>query len=136
MADLSVTAANVAYVSGPTGVANAAAAITAGQQIYLNASSLAALAQSDGTTLEATTAGIALNPAATGQPVTYAKHGAIITSGATMALGDVYCVSVTAGGIGLIEELASTNKISIVGYPISTTQMQVHIINTGLAHGA
>ena len=96
----------------------------------------ARLAQSDGTTLEAAAAGIALNPAATGQPVTYAKHGSVINPGATLVLGDVYCVSVTAGGIGLIEELASTNKISMIGYPLSTSSMKVHIINTELAHGA
>lgn len=136
MADLSVTAANVAFTSGEKGVANAAAAITAGQVVYINASGLAALAQSDGTAIEATPAGIALNPAATGQPVTYAKHGAVINPGATLVLGDVYCVSVTAGGIGLIEELASTNRISIVGYPLTTSSMQVHLINTGTVHGA
>lgn len=136
MADLSVTAASVVFTSGEKGQANAGEAITAGQVIYLTAAGLAMKAQADGSTLEATAEGIALNAAGTGQPVVYAKPGSIINPGATLVLGDVYCVSVTAGGIGLIEELASTNKISIVGYPLTTSSMKVHIINTGTVHGA
>jgi hypothetical protein len=136
MADLSVTATSVAFTSGETGAANAAATITAGQVVYINASSLAALAQADGTALEATVAGVALNGGSTGQLITYAKNGAVINPGATLILGDVYCASVTAGAIGRIEELASTNYISVVGYPLTTSSLKVHILNTGLQHGA
>jgi hypothetical protein len=136
MADLSVTAGSVTYTSGETGAANAAATITAGQVIYINASSLAALAQADGTALEATIAGVALNGGSTGQRITYAKNGAIINIGATLVLGDIYCASVTAGAAGRIEELASTNYISVLGYPLSTSLLQLDIVNTGLQHGA
>ncbi len=136
MADLSVTATAVALTSGDTGAANAAATITAGQVVYLNASSLAALAQADGTALESTIAGIALNGGSTGQLITYAKTGAVINPGATLIMGDIYCASVTAGAVGRIEELASTNYISVVGYPLSTSSLKIHIINTALQHGA
>ncbi len=136
MADLSVTAGSVAFTSGEVGHANAGETITAGQVLYLTTAGVAMKSQADGTTLEATIAGVALNGGATGQPIAYAKHGSVINPGATMALGDVYCSSVTAGGIGLMEELASTNKISRLGWPLTTTSLKIDIANTGTVHGA
>jgi hypothetical protein len=136
MADLSVTATSVAFTSGETGAAAAAAAITAGAVVYINASGLVALAQSDGTATEATIAGVALNGGNSGQLITYAKNGSVINIGATLVLGDIYCASVTAGAAGRIEELASTNYISVLGYPLTTSSLKINIINTGLQHGA
>jgi hypothetical protein len=132
MPDLTVTATSVLLTSGPSDTANAAAAITAGQGIYLNTSSQAALAQSDGTAAEADAVGIALNGGGTGQPIRYAKSGAVINIGATTAKTTTYVVSATAGGVAPQADLVSTNRIVRLGYATATDgSFVVDIKNTG-----
>lgn len=120
MADLVVTATDVLYTSGPTETKNAAAAITAGQAVYAASSSTVALAQCDGTAAEVDAVGIALNAAGTGQPVTYAKHGATINIGATTSKATTYMVSATAGGVAPQADLDSGKRICRLGYSNAT----------------
>lgn len=132
MADLTVTATSVLFTSGPTETRNAAAAITAGQAVYAASSTTVALAQADGTSAEADAVGIALNGAGTGQPVTYAKHGAVINIGATTSKATAYVVSATAGGVAPQADLVSTNKIVYLGYATATDgSFVLNIKNTG-----
>lgn len=132
MADLTVTAAQVVLTSGETGRANAAETITAGQAVYLNGSSLAALAQSDGTAAQAAAVGIALHGALAGQPLTYAKHGAVIDIGATTAAGLLYYLSNTAGGVCPVADLGTADYVTVLGYGIDTGgEFTVHVLATG-----
>lgn len=134
MADLTITAASVLHTSGDKEVGVAGAAITAGQALYIDtaASNVLKLAQCDGTTLEATVAGIALNSAASGQSVVFAKQGAVINIGATTAKTTTYVLSAAAGGVCPQADLVSTNAIVRVGHATGTTgAFIVDIRNTG-----
>ena len=122
MADLSVTAANVALASGSQGVGVAGETITAGMPVYLKASDGRLWkAQCDGTTAEAAVVGIALHASLAGQPLAYAGPGAVMNIGATTAAGVFYYVSAAAGGIAPVADLAGTNKVTAVGYATGTS---------------
>jgi hypothetical protein len=134
MADLTVTAASVLHTSGDRETGVAGASITAGQAVYIDTANsyVLKLAQCDGTTLEATVAGIALNSAGTAQPVVYAKTGAVINIGATTAKTTTYVLSATAGGVCPQADLVSTNNIVRIGHATGTSgAFIVDIRNTG-----
>lgn len=102
MSDISITAANVKLVGGPTEDLIAGAAINAGQVAYKDAASgKAKLADNDSATAEVRSArGVAVNSAGTDQPVRLAKDGAVIDLGAAvLTAGTDYYLSGTAGGI-------------------------------------
>ena len=93
------------------------AAVTPGEVIYKKAADgLAYLAQADGTLEEATVAGIALNGAGIGQPVTYQQPGVEITIGSTAALtrGEIYCLSFTPGKIAVEADISGAGKYMVV----------------------
>ena len=134
MADLSITAASVAFTSGTKEATyNAGAAVTAGQVVYLDSTtSTYKLAQCDGTAAEADAVGLALHAAASGQPLAIAKHGSVINIGATTAKNTVYFVSATAGGVAPLADLSSGNRIVRVGQASATDgTFQVDIKNVG-----
>lgn len=107
------------------------ATVVAGQVVYLDANNLAKLAQSDGTALEATVAGVALHGAATGQPLKIAIAGDVTLDGLTAK--KFYFASSTAGAMELESDIQSTEKISKIGYAMSATVLRIAIENTGLA---
>lgn len=129
MADITVTAANVAKVSGATTeTGTAGATITAGKSVYKrNSDSKWLLAQCDGTDEEAGSAGvgIALNGCSDGQPITVLTAGDI-TIGATVVAGTCYFVSATAGGICPHADLVTGNRARFLGIGSTTG-----IIKTG-----
>ena len=137
MVDISITASSVANGGASEfekkGVAGAA--ITAGEALYIDTanSNVLKLAQDDGTTLEATVAGISLCDAAIGQLVVYLASGGTLTINAVGTAGETYIVSATAGGIAPIADI-STNIVSYIGYGISTTSLKLNIVNTGVTH--
>ena len=115
MADLSITQAQVLYVSGPRENVTAGAAILPGQSVYERAADHKwLLAQADGTAEEAgvgTRLGISLNESdADGQPLQVALAGARVTLGAGAApvASQIYVVSGTAGGIGLASDIVTS----------------------------
>lgn len=140
MAEVTITASAVAPVVAPTANPTlteqrvAGATIAAGQWVYLDTanSNVAKLAQSDGTVLEAAVAGMALNSASTGQPVTIAIGGTV-TVGSVVAAGVFYFLSSTAGNMELFTDVASTEKESLLCYAISATVIYILIRNTELA---
>ena len=134
MADLSITAANVAYTSGPVERAyNAGATITAGQAVYLDsATSTWKLAQCDGTAAEVDAVGIALHAALTGQPLAVAKAGAVINIGATTATNVPYMVSATAGGVAPLADLDAGKRICYLGFSPGTSGV-FHVICKNMA---
>jgi hypothetical protein len=134
MADLSITAASVVAGSGARKVnGTAGATITAGQVVYLDSSdSKYKLADNDSATAAVRSpAGIALHGASSNQPLTILTAGPI-TIGATVAAGDVYCMSSTAGGICPVADIAAGDYNTIIGIGTSTTVIDVKLHEAGV----
>lgn len=133
--DLSLTAANVVAGSGSTVVAGTAgAAVTAGQVVYRDAATGTwKLADDNSATAAARTPeGIALNGAASGQPLSVLRAGPV-TIGATLTAGVAYYLSDTPGGICPVADLASGEYPTIIGIATSTTVLDVKIHASGVA---
>lgn len=133
MADLSITAANVVAGTGAATVTGiAGVTITAGQVVYLDsATNTLKLADNDSATAAVRSpAGIALNGAAAGQPIVVQSSGQI-TIGATVAVGVVYCLSSTAGGICPNADIAAGDYNTIIGIGVSTTVISVKLHEAG-----
>jgi hypothetical protein len=113
---------------------NAAEAITPGQALYVNATNQWALAQCDGTVLEAAVGGIALNGASAGQPVTAATAGPVtLGAAAAPAVGQVYALGTPFGAIVPYSDLVTTNRVTLLGWGIAANAIQLAIQNTGVA---
>ena len=122
MADLSITSASVAAGTNASKVNSylAGASITAGHAVYIDsATSTVMLADAD-VLASSAAVGVALNSAATGQPITYQRSGNI-TIGATVVTGKAYYVSTTAGAICLESDLATGDFPHFLGFATSTT---------------
>jgi hypothetical protein len=134
LADYSITAANVVAGSGAKKVSayNAGATITAGQAVYLDSStSTLKLADNDSATAAVRSpVGIALHAALSGQPLTYCASGPL-TLGASLAVGDVVCLSSTAGGLCPSADIAAGDYNTIMGIATSTTVLDVKIHEAG-----
>jgi len=139
MAAITVTAANVSLISGePLGNQVAAAAITPGQALYQLDNGSWALAQGDGTALEAglNNIGIALSgTSAAGQLLSVAtgSRGCIVGFGAGVLLaGFFYTVGDASGSIVPSADNGSTDKATLIGQAISTSQlMMIRAYNAG-----
>lgn len=133
MADLSITAANVALVSGTSGTGTAGETVTAGQALYLkSADSRLWLADCDDTSATATIKGVALNGASAGQPLAYAESGAVVTIGATTTIGEIYVLSGTAGGVAPEGDHASDDYVSLIGVGVTAANIKLTIVNSGV----
>lgn len=134
MADLSITAASVVRGtdSQQPDQMTAGATITAGQAVYKDTSDndKAKLADNDDTSAKATAWGIALNGAASGQPVLVHRQGPI-TIGATLTVGETYVLSSTAGGICPIGDLGTGDYVTHLGIATSTSSLAVKIHASG-----
>lgn len=130
MADLTITATSVVPQPGATiRSATAAAAITAGQILYLNSSGLAALADANASA-SSEVVGMAVCNAAAGQTVSYISAGPC-AMGTILTAGVIYVLSSTAGGLCPAADLGSTEYTSIVGVATSTSVLSVKINNSG-----
>lgn len=131
MAAISITASSVLKsATGSVSVGVAGASITAGQAVYIDTSdnSKIKLADANGTAPANTFAGIALNAASSGQPVSYCTNdSAGFTIGATFLAGDTIWLSPTAGGITKTESdlIAGCTKI-VIGNMLTTTTMNLN----------
>lgn len=130
--DLSITAANVVPAAGYQYVdMTAGAAITAGQVIYKDsAAETAKLADCDGTAALAVVVGIALNNAASGQPVRVMTAGDL-NIGATLTAGEIYVLSGTAGGVAPEGDLAQNDRVCLIGVATSSSNLRLDIFNSG-----
>jgi len=132
MADVSITANNVQIVSGTAKTGKAGAAITAGQAVYTDTNGTLSPAQANAAGT-ATVVGIALNSCASGQTFAYLDSGAVIKAGGTLVAGKWYALSAAAaGGVAPHADLTSTNIASWLGYALTTANLQIQIVNTGL----
>lgn len=133
MADLSITATSVVKGSGAKTVnGTAGATITAGQVLYYDSTAgTYKLADTDSATAAVRSpVGIALNGAASGQPVEVLTAGPV-TIGATVAVGDVYFLSGTAGGLAPAADVAAGDYPCIIGICTSTSVLDVKIHEAG-----
>lgn len=115
------TVVNREYYSGAT--------ITAGQCVYLDSNNAWQKMQCDGTAAEAGsggTFGIALCGASSGQPLDVLTSGTV-TIGGTVVTGTPYCVGTTAGEIVPFADLASTNKVTYLGFASTTAILDLSI---------
>jgi hypothetical protein len=133
MADLALTAANVLAGDGAiVQTAPAGSAVTAGQPIYLDTAAGAVNpAMAAGTATQALVSGIALNSAATGQPVTYVVAGHV-ELGVVLTVGAIYCLSANAGKIAPAADLAHPDYVSILGVATTTSDLALAITNSGV----
>ena len=138
MADLSQTAANVRDDANAVTEKNfkAGEAFDAGMVVYRKASDGKWWkAQCDGTAEESGVGvqiGIAITTGVADQYVVV-QTGGDINLGATVAIAaGPYVVSATAGGIAPMADLASTNRLTWVGYAISTSIVRLWLTATGL----
>ena len=118
MAAISITAANVlpgSIVNIQAGTAGAS--ITQGQSLYFDtAAGNLKLADADGSAPANTFAGIALNAASTGQPISYTSDASALVPGGTVLAGDVIYLSPVAGGITkTFADLTSGATVIILG---------------------
>jgi len=134
MADISITAANVKLVSGPTEQVPAGATLTAGQVAYLEAStSKAKLADNDSATAEVRAIrGLTLNGAAADQPVSLAKNGAIVDVGAVLTAGVDYYLSGTPGGICPRADVTTGDDPVRVGIATTTSYLLLDFADPGV----
>lgn len=136
MADLSITAANVAAGANANiehGIFGEA--VTQGQPVYREGSTgKYKLADADSPTEEVRQVrGIALNAGAAGQPAAIMLPGADINLGATLAAGTAYYLSATAGGICPVGDLTTGDYFCLLGVAKSTSLLALEIAYTGAA---
>ncbi len=135
MADLTITAANVKKgASAKTEEGLGAVALTAGLAVYKEAAtSKFRPTDADSATPEARAVyGVTLNACAADQPVVVHKKGRLAI-GATVAVATPYFASATAGGICPVGDLASGMYPTLIGFAVSTTEIDVNIVAAGVA---
>ena len=136
MVDLTVTATSVAPGGNSTVVnGTAGATITAGQVLYLDSSDgrLKLADANSATAAIRSPYGVALNGAASGQPVAVLTKG-LVTIGATMTAGVAYYLSNTAGGICPVADVTGTGTYpTIIGIATSTTVLDVRLHESGVS---
>jgi len=129
MAAISITAANVLKSStGQVSVGTSGATITAGQSVYIDTSdsNKIKLADANGTAPANTFAGIALNAASSGQPVSYCTNDTSgFTIGATVVAGDTIWLSQTPGGLTKTIGDLSGGLAIVVGVMLTTTTLNL-----------
>lgn len=133
--DLTITAANVVAGSGANVVqGTAGATVTAGQAVYRDdtAGTWKLADNNSGTAALRSPDGVALNGAASGQPLSVLTSGRV-TIGATMTAGVAYYLGDTPGGICPVADLASGEYPTIIGIAVSTTVLDVKIHESGVA---
>ncbi len=132
MADITITAANVAAGAGSqVDQGTAGATVTAGQVVYLDATTRKyLLADSNGTGTRVPN-GIALNGASNNQPLSVLRSGPV-TIGATLTAGTAYYLSDTAGGICPVADVGAAENVVLIGMATSTAVLNVDIQVTGV----
>lgn len=134
MVALSITASQVQ--PGSTAVVKsgtAGATITAGDAVYLDSSdNKLKLADADNSAATAAARGIALNGGADGQPIDYQDAQSItLGAGASMTVGEIYCVGTTPGDIIPEGDLGSNDYVTVLGVATSASVLKLCINASG-----
>lgn len=136
MTDLTVTAASVlpgANAKRTSGVIGTGVTVTAGQSVYIDpADNRVKLADADAVT-SAASAGIAELGGGAGQEIPIIYEDDDFTPGATLAVGETYVVSTTAGGIAPIADISSGDFPTHLMVAKSTTKAKLKVVIGGVA---
>jgi len=134
MVDLVVVAANVKPgTDAVTKRGIAGEGITAGDSVFEAVDKGIELAEKDLTAADAAAVGVALNDAATDQPIEYAVTGSV-TMGAILAIGQTYIVGAGPGGIAPEADAAVGNFVTVIGVATTTSSLKLGILISGVAH--
>lgn len=126
MADITVTVANVKWVSGSRPfVGKAGATVTRGQSAYLNTSTLKYELGDADTDAASVFAGIFLTDGYDGADVLIAPPGAVVNWGATLTAGTIYVLSTTAGGVAPWADLAAGDYIVVLAIGAGTANAEI-----------
>lgn len=68
--------------------------------------------------------GIVLTPATSGRRV-FVQEAGVVNLGATLTVGGIYVVSATLGAIAPFADLATTNKITVLGIAITAANLDM-----------
>lgn len=138
MADLTITAANVALAGNTTGagptVVQYGEAVTQGEPLYLDTSDgkyYLADADLSATASEATK--LAMTPGGADDFGIVAGAGMEVDLGATLVVGETYVVSATAGGIAPIGDLTSGDYTCIIGTAETASKIKLQFLFTNAA---
>ena len=133
MANITQTAANVAAGSSATRVqlVQAGEAITQGMPVYLASDGKYYQTDANDTAVKAQSKGIAVLPASTDGYFLMAVDG-LINLGATLAVGQIYCVSATKGAIAPYGDLTTNDFVTILGIATTTALMDINIVISGV----
>ena len=134
MAELTITAANVATDSAPERE-TAGDTVTRMMPLYEDSADSNHYKPCDNSTAaKADVKGVALCDVDDGQYVLVARSGDTVTVGATVTPETTYVIASTAGKIEPIEDLGSGEFISVLGQAINTTQIKLNFTATGQTH--
>lgn len=126
MADLTITAASVKWVGGVRPqVVQAGAAITRGQAVYLDpTTNQHKLADAD-TDATSAVSGIALTDGQAGSDMLIAPPGAVVSFGASLTAGTIYCLSTTPGGVAPWADLAAGDYVVVLAIGAGTANAEL-----------
>jgi hypothetical protein len=132
MADLTITAANVAVGSQTTriSIVQVGEAVTQGQPIYPDSTTAKYLKADANVDAKIQVGGVALTAAASNGFVVMASSGSI-NLGATLTIGTIYVLSDTAGGIMPSADLSAGDNVVILGTATTTALLNLDIQITG-----
>jgi len=134
MADITITAANVAGTSNSVArLVQAGETMTQGKACYLKSSDQKYWLADANAEATAEVIGVALTPAAA-DGYFYLQTSGNLIAGGTVAVGQTYVLSETAGGIAVESDIGTGVYVTIIGIGISTTQIALDIQISGITH--
>lgn len=137
MSDVTVIAGATVPANTSTTIvrATAGATITAGQAVYADPAANFTIkpAQANNQTQATNVVGIALDSAASGQPVAYASAGDVQFSNSAFTPAAVYMLSAAnAGGIAPTADLVTGNYATLLGIAAGSNVLRLGTIITGV----
>jgi len=133
MADLNITGDVKPGKDAKTTLVQVGEAVTAGQLGYQNTGDNKYYKAINTGKATAAVKGVFLTPASADEYAVL-QTGGSVTIGATVAKGDVFVCSATAGGIAFDSDLIANAWITNLGRGESTTAIQISIDQTGIQH--
>ncbi len=135
MTALSITAANVVPAANAVIVyGKAGETITAGQPVYRAAATRKFMkSDADSATAEVRKVfGVAVNGASLNQPIAIQKGGDL-NPGATLVVGEIYCLGETAGGIVPKGDQSTGEYVTVIGVATSASNLKMGLLEANAA---
>lgn len=107
--------------------------VTQGEAVYLKASDGKHWLADNSTTTLAAVVGMSLTPGAA-DGYGYIAISGDMDLGATLSVGEVYCLGSTSGAIHPVTDLATTEILTIIGYGKTAALLKLDLNLTEIAH--